>query len=339
MKARFFLISFLVLPVFAHANGYLPPGVTPAIQRIIHNTIMQRYDSALAACDSLEKKYPQHPVGYFFHAATLQSRMMDYEAYNELDKFFELTQKAINLAKDDSKTYPGSSWPHFFLGGAAGYEAMVRGRHNELFRAFKDGLQSIRSLQTALEIDSTNYDIYLGIGTYKYYRSQVSKYLKWLPFIADERETGKKMIRLAIEKGRFSRAAAINGLFWILVKEENYQEAEELINLAVDENPGSRFFLWGKAKVHLKQEQWSQAIDAYKEILATYKAENVTSNYNEMQCYTSLGEAYFHLADYEQARSFSQMAIDMSIDDYLKDRAKPIKERAKNLLKEIPSSQ
>ncbi|KAA3619294.1 MAG: tetratricopeptide repeat protein [Calditrichaeota bacterium] len=330
---KYIAIIIIFLPVFLNASDYLTPKNIATISNIISDTVFQRYESALARCDSLQMEKPENPMGYFFHAATLQSQMMDYEKYDAIGEFFKYTQKAIKLSKADIKKYPDNSWPHFFLGGAIGYEAMVRGRNNELFHAFKDGWKSINALQTALKIDSTNYDIYLGIGTYKYYRSQLSKYLKWLPFIADERSAGKEMIRQAIEKGQFTRPAAINGLFWILVKEDKFDEAEQLINVAVTEHPGSRFFLWGKAKINLKQEKWQEAIRSYQQILATYRTENIQSNFNEMQIYTSLAEIYFNLTDFTSAIKFARMAMEMEIDPYLERRAKPIKKRAKEFLK------
>ena len=324
---------FICLQTSLFSTEYLTQRQISTIQNIISDTVFQRYALAIARCDSLKNEQPDHPVGYFFHAATLQSKMMDYENYDEIKTFFSLTQKAITLSKIDIKAHPENSWPLFFLGGAVGYEAMVRGRNNELFHAFKDGWTSINSLQKAIELDSTNYDIYLGIGTYKYYRSQLSKFLKWLPFVKDERATGKKMIRQAIDLGKFTRPAAINGLFWILVKEENYTEAERLINLAVSEHPGSRFFVWGQAKINLKQEKWQQALHCYKKILATYRQEHVRSNYNEMQCYTSLAEIYYNLGDFSQAIHAAKTALALEIDPYLKKRAKPIKKRAQEFFK------
>ncbi|MCA9731579.1 tetratricopeptide repeat protein [candidate division KSB1 bacterium] len=330
MKKQLFTI--FLLPVTLFSQEYLSNQTIERVRVIISQTVLQHYDEALTICDSLENEFPQKPVGYFFHAATLQSRMLDYENYDEIDDFFKNTQFAVELSKNDLKNYPNSSWPNFFLGGAIGYEAMVRGKSNELFRAFRDGWKSIRALQNALEIDSTNYDIYLGIGTYKYYRSQLSKYLKWLPFVDDEREMGKSMIRTAIDRGKLTRPAAINGLFWILVKEENYPEAEQLINTAITEYPGSRFFLWGKAKLEFKQGNWLEARNSYMAILETYRKENVSTPFNKMQCYTYLAEIYFNLGNLPEAIHYANNALEIEIDSYLQKRAKPIQQQAEDIL-------
>ncbi|KAA3657615.1 MAG: hypothetical protein DWQ10_12970 [Calditrichaeota bacterium] len=326
-------IYIFFIPSISFSQEYLTKNTIVRVQAIISNTVFQRYSEALAICDTLEKENPQNPVGYFFHAATLQSRMLDYENYAAIDTFFKYTEKAINQSKKDIKKHPKSSWPYFFLGGAIGYEAMVRGKNNELFHAFRDGWKSINALQTALELDSTNYDIYLGIGTYKYYRSKLSKFLKWLPFVNDERELGKEMIQLAIENGNFTRPAALNGLFWILVKEENFAEAESLINMAVAEHPGSRFFLWGKAKLNLKQKKWREALQSYNEILATYDRENIKTPFNRMQCYTYLAEIKFNLGNLDEAIRYATQALQIEIDPYLKKRAKEIRHQARDILK------
>lgn len=312
-------------------NSYLPPEMEPMLQQIIDHTVLQQYEKAFALSEQLQKEYPQNPAGYFLHAAALQAAMMDYEDYHLMGRFNELTRRVEEICEKDIKASSNNAWPYFFLGAACGYEAVYCGRQKDYGRAFKYGWRSIRYLQRALALDPKNYDIYLGIGTYKYYKSKYSKFLNFLPFVEDEREEGIQMIRMSIEKGKFSRAAAMNTLIWIYIGEERFEEAEKLVEMATQEYPGSRFFFWGKAAVAYKRERWSEAARAFQQIIDSYAAENRSSAYNELVCHTVLAEIALKQKDYKKANSHAETALAIKLDKMFNKRAEKFIKQAKRI--------
>lgn len=264
-------------------NSGWPAKIDSLLPKLIALTTFQRYPEALAIADLVIKESPAEPIGFFFRAAVLQARMMDYENYGADEAaFFAATGACRKLAQQQLRERRNEAWAHFFLGSAMGYEAFVVGKKKKYFEAFRYGWDSIQHLETALKINPRLYDAYLGIGTYKYYRSKMSKSFSWLPFIKDERELGIRMVREALAKGRYSRTAAINGLSWILMDENRPAEALALIDSALTQYSSSRFFLWAAGEAAFRVGRYDRAAVHYQQILASLKNEAQLSSYLEL---------------------------------------------------------
>ncbi len=312
MKITFF--SILVVQVFLHdvityaqakGNAEVPATTSVSITRdhtaridsllqtAIAQTILQQYDEALALTNLVIKSTPNEPPGYFFRAAVLQARMMDYKSYEQDEKaFFGATAACRKLAQTKLKERRDEAWAHFFYGSAMGYEAFLLGKKKKYFEAFRYGWQSLQHLEAALKIDPQLHDAYLGIGTYKYYRSKMSKTFSWLPFVKDEREEGILMVRQAIAHGRYSRAAAVSGLSWMLIDENRPAEALALIDSALIMYPASRFFLWSAGEAAYRAKRYDQATAHYNLILSSLQHENRLSPYLELAGRTRLAKVY-----------------------------------------------
>jgi tetratricopeptide (TPR) repeat protein len=281
------------------------------LQTAITQTILQQYDKALELTELVIKSTPSEPTGYFFKAAILQARMMDYENYEHDEKaFFFATATCRKLAQAKLKERHDQAWAHFFYGSAMGYEAFLLGKKKKFLEAFRYGWQSLQHLEAALKINPQLHDAYLGIGTYKYYRSKMSKTFSWLPFVKDEREEGILMIRQAIAHGRYSRTAAINGLSWILINENRSAEALALIDSALIMYPASRFFLWSAGEAAYRAKRYDQAAAYYRLILSSLQNENRLSPYLELAGRTRLAKAYQAAGKAEEAcREFERIGV------------------------------
>jgi len=321
MKITFF--SILAVQVFLHnvityaqANGNAEAPATASalltldhaaridslLQSVIAQTILQQYDEALSLADLVIKSTPNEPGGYFFRAAVLQARMMDYEDYErDENAFFSAIAACRKLAQTKLKEGRDEAWAHFFYGSAMGYEAFLMGKKKKYLEAFRYGWQSLQHLEAALKIDPQLHDAYLGIGTYKYYRSKMSKTFSWLPFVKDEREEGIRMIRQAIVHGRYGRTAAINGLSWILIDENRPAAALALIDSALVIYPASRFFLWSAGEAAYRAKRYDQAAVHYRQILSSLQNEDRLSPYLELVGRTRLAKVYQAAGKTEEA--------------------------------------
>jgi tetratricopeptide (TPR) repeat protein len=267
------------------------------IRRGIALSIAQDYEAALALFSALERQMPKNPAGYFFQAAVLQFKMMDHERYDETDLFRQKLVRTITVSRDNLKKNKNDAWAHFYTGAAYGYLAFSQAKQMQLVDAFKNGRSSIVALEKALAVDSTLYDAYLGLGTYKYYRSGLSRHLAWLPFIEDERAAGMMMVRRAMAKSHYSQFSALNSLCWILIEEKRYEESYRLIRSVLTDYPDNRTFLWCAAKLAKKMSRWHEAVEYYQEILHSFAAQGVHSPYNELSCRKNLIELYQTLGE------------------------------------------
>jgi len=314
VKTRLILFSLIIILPSACFSQLISTRTDSLIREGIRLSIEQSYPKAISIFAEMQEEMPANPVGYFFHAAVLQTQMMDFETYDKEPEFLDLVKKTIQLSKNylgDSQKMP---WAYFFLGGGYGYLAFYQGKQNKLMEAFKTSRNSIKALEKTLKNDSTLYDLYFGLGTYKYYRSKLSRYFTWLPFVGDERKQGIEMIKTAMKKSKYSRYSAMSGLCWICIEEENYEEGFEIVRKALEEFPESRIFLWCAAKTAMKLELWDKAASYYEKILLSLKTENVLSPYNEIICRVNLYDIYAKLEKFKETEEQCQKILEVNLN-------------------------
>ncbi len=298
--------------ITAHTDSVIRAGIELSIR--------QDYDAALALFGRLEAEQPASPVGPFFHAAVLQSRMMDYERYDAEPAFLALVRRTVERADAYVKKVGPDPWAYFFLGGGYGYLAFYQAKQSRLYEAFRYGQRSVAALKRAVALDSTLYDAYLGLGTYQYFRSKLSRHLAWLPFVNDDRREGLARIRLAMERGRYARFSAVNSYFWIALEEGEFEEAARLAQLGLSAFPESRVFLWCAAKLAARRERWEEAVHYFGRILSSLAAEGVLSPYNELVCRRFLTEGYWRLGQMDRAAAQCARLAEIQLDDATRRR-------------------
>lgn len=305
----------------SHAQARLPAPLDSLVLRGIRLNMQQAYPEAESIFVQIQRQMPDSPVGYFFHAATLQARMMDFERYDEEETFFALAKKTVDLARQKIRQSRQDAWAYFFLGGGLGYMAFYQGKQDQLLDAFQNGLKCVQALEMALRVDSTLYDAYFGLGTYKYFRSKLSRYLTWLPFVPDERRRGIELIQRTVRQGRYARYAATNGFCWIALEEPEYlQEGWQRVQQTLAEFPESRVFLWCAAKMATKLERWQEALAYYSRILTSLKDNANLTAYNEFICRHRMAEIHLKLEDYTKALQACARAEALSLDDRSRQR-------------------
>ena len=314
LKARLILFSSIIMLPGVCSAQLISTRSDSLIREGIRLSIEQSYPKAISIFAKMQEEMPANPVGYFFHAAVLQTQMMDFETYNKETEFLDLVKKTILLSKNHLRGSQKEPWAYFFLAGGYGYLAFYQGKQNKLIEAFKTGRHSIKALEIALKNNSSLYDLYFGLGTYKYYRSKLSRYFTWLPFVKDERAEGIEMIKTAMEKSRYSRYSAMCGLCWICIEEENYQEGFEIIKQGLEEFPDSRIFLWCAAKTAKKLKLWHEAAGYYEKIILSLETANILSPYNEIVCRVNLYDIYSKFEKYQQAEEQCQKILAIHVN-------------------------
>ncbi|NIR51814.1 hypothetical protein GWO43_24875 [candidate division KSB1 bacterium] len=326
-----FFAFLLFMTVSSFAQELITSRTDSLIKLGIRLSIQQAYGEAIDVFGTIERQSPESPVGYFFHAAALQSEMMDYEVYDKEPEFLSLIKSTIELSEQYLKRNPGDAWGYFFLGAGHAYLAFYQAKQSKYFEAFRNGRRSVKVLNLALKADSSLYDAYFGLGTYKYYRGKLSRHFAWLPFVDDDCSEGIAMIKTAIRKSRYSKFSAINGFFWIALDEGNYEEAQEVLDIALHEFPKSRVFLWCAAKLAAAREQWQQSLHYYQKILNSLREENSLSLYNELVCRKNLCQSYIKLGKLKRAGIECTAMSRIELD-------KETKERHPDVLEEVQST-
>ncbi len=303
------------------AQAQIPVAIDSLLQRAIAATIKQEYERALAHIDTVITRAPEEPIGHLFHAATLQSRMLDYENDADEEAFMKSLKTCRQLSEKLLHKNPSDAQAYFWLGSAYGYEAFYTGKKRRYLEAVRTGWQTIQHLQTAIKLDPELYDAYLGIGTYKYYRSKMKLF-----FLGDESGEGLAMVQKAATQGKYSRYAALNGLTWILLDENRAAEAYALADSVLQEFPASRFFLWGAAESAARLQKFARARACYEQIMASLQAEKKLSPYLAAVCRTKLAQIALREAQPQEA--CAQL-------DLIEDKKLPREAKGKELAKKV----
>ncbi|MCI0512308.1 tetratricopeptide repeat protein [candidate division KSB1 bacterium] len=298
------------------------------LQLSIHYTIAQDYHTAERLGAQMVQQYPQHPAGYLFFAATLQAKMMDFETTQGETAFFANLDSTVRLAELQLRGQPRAAWAHFYLGSAFCYRAFYEGKRENYFTAYRLVTRGMTALRQALALDSTLADVDLGLGSFLFWKSQKMRRLTWLPFIEDERELGIALIQRSLEKGRFSRYAAMNSLAWIYIELQRYSEAIDLAQMGLQDYPSSRYFLWILAEASFRQGDFHAARAAYQKIVQSVVAAEFNNHYNEVIGHYKLAECDYRTGAFTSALAHCEAVENLKF-------APPIRARLETKLKQL----
>ena len=335
---RITLLSFSLLALWVFPVPVLTAAVgddfDPRIDQGLEILYQGQYQEAIDTFDAFINRHPQNPAGYFFKAGAYQLRSMAYEtnAWDAiqgalLDSSLELANKAVATDRRDP-------WAFFIRGGTYAYRAAIKVRSKDYFSALSNGLSAVSDLNKAAALDPQLYDAYMGIGSFHYFRTKATSVLKWLPFIGDNRERGIAEIKLAVEKGRYSKVMAQNGLAWIYVDYEKYPLALEQARQLETSYPQNHVFFWIAPEVYWRTKQWDKGSAGYARLLKLLDQSQPMNNFNRVVVGSRLAKCYYQEKKYQEALEASQKALGLALDERSAQRLKYERGRAYEVLKQ-----
>ncbi len=278
-------LSDIVPDVPPDAISSKDPLFHEEVLRGIQLTFNDNYKDALVIFDSLITEHPDRPAPYFFKAAAYQNWMSSFRISTFQKEVEENVQLAIDkgekLLKDDH-----SAWVRFYIGAAYGYRGFNKFRKHNWIGAYRDGIKGINNFKEALKQDSTLYDVYLGLGSYHYWRTAKSKFIRIIAFwMSDKRELGIRQLKFTMKHGRYAKYEASYVLLTALFDYEKYEQSLEVVNdlIAEKEEPimTDLYFL---GRLQVKFENWSQAINSFQTILTRLEQHKYQSIGYQVEC-------------------------------------------------------
>ena len=257
----------------SHAQWKLDSLVHSLVVTGIDFILKQDYDRADSLFRAVTDRYPNQPAGYLYQAAVMQAYNIDFDVPIDQEKFDSLLIKGKNAAEKMS-----SPWSGYFIGTADGYDAYERVERGDWFGGVRKGMSSASTFEEIIEKDSTFYDAYAGIGTYYYWRSRKTEFIRWLPFVKDDRALGIRMLITGAERSEYNRFAAMSALVSIYLDAENYKQAETWSKRGLNSYPENRVFLWGLATALDGQNRSAEAVPAYSILLENIVLTSCTAS-------------------------------------------------------------
>ncbi|MGQ0645897.1 MAG: tetratricopeptide repeat protein [Elusimicrobiota bacterium] len=266
-------------------------------------------------------RHPEDAVGHYAMATAIW-----WELTNEFDEKNDALEKdfvaavdgAVETAKKAIEAGDPQGEAHLSLGGALGLRSRWDAIQSRWVRAYFNGKGAYNAQKKALDLNPELYDAYLGVGIFHYYTAtlpSVIKVLAKLVRLRGDKERGLREIRLAMEKGFFSRTAA--KLFLVGIygnREKKPLEALALVRESRREYPRSSFFHFLEMLTLENAAQWEtlrrEALDYIARVEGgdpSYRAHYLhRGRYAEGNSYLGEGRAEEALKIYEDVlRRFS----------------------------------
>ncbi len=325
---QFSLFAGRAVPVSLVTPTPENPKIREVILKGIELTINNEFEKAFELFGELVRRHPDSPIGYFYQAATLQSRMLDAEDYSRVDLFYALMDSALVRARVLRESGRADAWNFFYEGSIYLYRSFMESKLGDWLAAYRHALRGANLLETAVAQDSTLYDAYLGIGSFKYWKGAKSRIVLWLPFVSDERQKGIQMVWKAIEKGRLVHWIARDQLAWILMDAGRCEEAVRLSRENLAQFPRSRFFKWTLVAAAYRCEKWELSERLYRELLEEIRRLPKNNHYNELECLVKLADISCKKADWAAAYHWSDEALRLPVSGSVRQRARKKLKRA-----------
>lgn len=298
----------------------------------IEHSLKQDYDAALAVFARLETAFPHRPEPVFYKASVLQTRMMDFETQQWEAEFLDAIETTVDKADKCLKKNPKDLDALFARGAAKSYKSFYLGRNGNYLQSLLWARQGMGDLETVMHMDSSYLPVYLGMGSYLYWKSRLTQNLTWLPFLSDQREKGIDYLKKVAHSNTLGHWSAVSNLCWIYIEEKNYEKALCYARMGVQAFPDSRFFLWPYGDTLFLLGHFPKAIQVYRKLLYSVKQESFNNRYNETVLYLKLGKCYHSIGEYETAREYLKQVLDMNPEPDVLQRCRRKKDQAYELL-------
>lgn len=329
------ILPFLILNSLLFSQSYPDKRIDSLLKAGINEIIIQNYDTAENIFIQLKSDYPSNPFGKIYLAALEIARAYDYAIPFDEEKIENHLNEAIDLAEESIELDESNIWDHYSLALAKGYFAYYEALQHNWLSAFSDGLDAISELQFCLDTDSTFYEAYIALGTYKYWKSRKTEFLNWMPFINDEREDGIKFLRKAVKGASYNTYLAINSLIWIYIDKAEFEKAAIVASEALEDYPFCRLFQWGLARAYEDIDRDS-SIFLYRQILDSYSDRNDPNLINRITLKHIIAQLYVKEGDYQNALILCKEILSSSnLTDFAQQKLEERIRRVENLYKKI----
>lgn len=234
----------------------------------LYNLEMERAERTFDQVISLA---PKDPRGYFFKGMIYfwtYSLNKDEKAYN---RFFDLSENVIDICERELDNDEQNATATFYLGGIYGYRGLAFHRNGSLLKAAGDGRKGYFYLKDAARLKPDLYDAQMGFGLFSYLIGKLPKSSRWLLNVLGfdgDIEGGLTALKVAAQKGTYTRTEATFYLSQFLNMENRHEEARTFLKQLIDKYPDNALFLVTFAQWELRQDRIDAAITAAQKAIS-----------------------------------------------------------------------
>jgi tetratricopeptide (TPR) repeat protein len=337
--ALYKIIILLLVSSLTFSQVHPDKNVDKLIRNGIENLVKHNYEKALGNFKVLTKEHSRLPLGDIFTAAVFIAEANDYGEKADIDTISKLISHADEKVKILYEAAPDDLWNNYYYAMVKGYSAYFEALNDNYLSAFAEGLSSISYFEKCIEKDSSFYEAYLALGIYKYWRSEKTASLSWLPFIEDEREIGIKYLKFALKHECYNSYLGINSLLWIYINQKEYGRAVKVVENSGNKYRDCRFLKWALADAYQRIDE-KKAISIYYELLNFYMNLPGQNHLNEIILKHKIAMLYEQCGESKKALKLCDEILGLkSLNEYVKENLKDRLERIASLKSKLGNSQ
>lgn len=269
MYKKLWLLVFLKFSLCTASS--FPHYLMEPSSRAVDNIINCDFQHAFIICDSLKKEFPTDPLPSILKLSAMGMRDVDCEKTIDSAGFineFLVTQTLIRSYEQNNGT---SSYILMLEGFSKAMHAAFYLRQKAYFDVLHNGVDAIKLLKKAKELDSTNADADFFLGLYDYGKSELKKklwmVLFWYP---GSKKEGIKKLQQCSKNASLTRIAAKLCLSDIYVQEKKPELSQTIISKLENQYQNSRFVLWAKVKYLESVKNYDSAAAVYEKLSMYY---------------------------------------------------------------------
>lgn len=301
---------------------------------IVDCIFSNRYETAFSIINQSDTS-GNDPFPFLLKMAVIGMRDVDFEKIIDSTLFLSTYNKTAKMVEAWEKENGYSSYSRMIAGMCRAIHATFYLRQKKYFGAMQNGLDAIKIMKEAQELDSGNTEVDFFLGLYEYARAELRAKLWWVLFwYAGDRKAGIQRINRCAENAVITGKAARISLCNIYLKEKDPVQSEKNISILKEQYPESRFVLWEEVKYFEEKSLFRQAVSTYHHLSRQYAAEKKYGTYNELFSLRKMAEMLLKANDKSQAKKVCKELLNhKNINDF-----KKIKKDTKNILEQCNAS-
>ncbi len=312
MKKYFFL--FLII-LFINTPNYSQQSVDRQIQIGLDKIYNFNWTDGLKIFNTIIEKNLNDPRGYHYKSTIYLWYYLGNlnEAY--LDTFNFLADKAIDLS-EKSLDKKSTAEQYYLLGSVYYNKSIAEARSGNYLQALWTSNQMKQNLEEAIKIKPAFYDAYLGIGLYNFALSQIPSSLEWaanLVGITADKEAGLQSVKMASQKGKFSKVDAqfyLSQLYSRVIVD--HPAAKELLTSLVRRYPKNLLFNFSLAWVNCELNDLNNTEKYLKPVLSS---KDTLYPFIISNSYYILGNVLFAKNMYDSAATCYKLFLEKAVNN------------------------
>lgn len=261
------------------------------------------------------KDNPNDPLAYYYLAQMYLWNFFGNSSTKEYNRFIQYSDIAIEKASEMTKIKNKEEYASLILGCIYTQRSVAYSKTEHYLDMITASQKSRSYLNDVVDMNKSNYDVYLGFGLFKFALTQVPPSLKWaLNAIGYEGDLKQSIheVRLSATKGVLTKIESNYYLAQLLCDQQlDYDAAINVYENLLKNYPGNFLFSYSYAIALMKDRRPEKAVPVLQNL-----TRSVRDQFKQIKAYAffSLADIRFHQNRFKEAKVLYESFIAMTPD-------------------------